>query len=288
MEKRSLITILTDFGSEDPFTGIMKGVITSIAPDATIIDLTNEIPPGDILRGAIALWQARTYFPKGTVFLCVVDPGVGTRRRAIILESGDHIFVGPDNGLFTFVKGKNSQAWELSNPEYWLPSPASTFHGRDIFAPGAAYAALGFPGQEFGRPVPDPVLLPIPRLERQASGVLVGEILLADRFGNLLTSLGQFQKLTDGAFLLNSWLAELAGPINEMRFAMEEYNLELKDGTILEWTDTFAQVPPESCAFLVGSSGLIEIVSNRQSAAEKLGLQIGDQITFRLRGELHG
>jgi S-adenosylmethionine hydrolase len=288
MEERSLIAILTDFGNADPFTGIMKGVITGIAPGVSIVDLTNEIPPGDILRGAIALWQARNYFPKGAVFLCVVDPGVGTSRRAIILESGDHIFVGPDNGLFTFVLRKNSQAWELRNPKYWLPSPGSTFHGRDIFAPGAAYAALGVPGSEFGQPVVDRVLLPIPRLERKAPGAIVGEVLLADRFGNLLTSLGQFQKDADKSIILKSWLAELAGPFNEARFATEDLIVELQDGTILKWTDTFAKVPPESCAFLVGSSGLIEIVSNRQSAVEKLGVQRGDQITLRLQGGFHG
>jgi S-adenosylmethionine hydrolase len=288
MEKPSLITILTDFGNKDPFTGIMKGVIADIAPDANILDLTNEIPPGDILRGAIALWQAAGYFPKGTVFLCVVDPGVGTSRGAIILESGDYTFVGPDNGLFTFVMGKNRRIWELSNPDYWLPGPGSTFHGRDIFAPGAAYAALGVPGREFGAPVFDPVLIAPPRLERQVSGALAGEVMLADRFGNLLTSLGQFQKSTDGSFILKSWLPERVDPINEARFTMEDSVLELPDGTILKWSDTFARVPPGSCAFLVGSSELIEIVSNQQSAGEILELKRGDPIALRPQGELHG
>jgi S-adenosylmethionine hydrolase len=288
MEKHSLITIMTDFGNADPFAGIMRGVISSIVPSVTVMDLANEIPPGDILRGAIALWQAWTYFPGDTVFLCVVDPGVGTARRGIILKSGDYTFVGPDNGLFTFVMGNNSHAWELSNPEYSLPNPGSTFHGRDIFAPGAAYAALGVPGQDFGPSVIDPVLLPIPRLERQASGSLAGEILFADRFGNLLTSLGQFQKSTDGSIILKSWLAQLAGPVHAVRLPIRDLVVELGDGTILHWTDTFAQVPPDSCAFLVGSSGLIEIVANQQSAAEKLGLQSGDPITLRLQGELHG
>ena len=288
MEKSSLITILTDFGNKDPFTGIMKGVIAGIAPDANILDLTNEIPPGDILRGAIALWQAAGYFPKGTVFLCVVDPGVGTSRRAILLESGDYTFVGPDNGLFTFVMGKNNRIWELSNRDYWLPGPGSTFHGRDIFAPGAAYAAMGVPGREFGALVLDPVLLPAPRLERQVSGALVGEIMLADRFGNLLTSLGQLQKSTEGSFVLKPWLVEGVDPISEARFTMGDSVLELPDETILKWSDTFAQVPPESCAFLVGSSELIEIVSNQQSAAEILELKRGDPITLRLQGELHG
>lgn len=288
MEKHSLITILTDFGNADPFTGIMRGVISNIAPGVTVMDLSNEIPPGDILRGAIVLWQAWTYFPKGTVFLCVVDPGVGTARRGIILKSGDYTFVGPDNGLFTFVLGNTSQVWELSNPDYSLPDPGSTFHGRDIFAPGAAYAALGVPGREFGSPVVDPVRLHPPKLEREPSGALAGEILFADRFGNLLTSLGKFQKSIDGTITLKSALAQLADPVPEVRFPVKDLVVEMEDGTTLHWADTFAQVPPDFCGFLVGSSGLIEIVANQQSAAERSGLQSGDRITLRSKGELHG
>ena len=288
MEKHSLITVLTDFGNADPFTGIIRGVISNIAPGITIMDLSNEIPRGDILRGAIALWQAWTYFPKDTVFLCVVDPGVGTARRGIILKSGDYTFVGPDNGLFTFVMGDNAQAWELINQEYSLPNPGSTFHGRDIFAPAAAYAALGVPGHDFGPPVVDPVLLSPPKLERETSGSLIGEILFADRFGNLLTSLGKFQKSTDGRITLKTSLAQPAGPVPEVRFPVKDLAVELEDGTILHWADTFAQVAPDSCGFLVGSSGLIEIVANQQSAADRLGLRSGDPITLRAQGELNG
>ena len=144
------IVILTDFGTSDPFTGIMKGVIAGIAPDRPIIDLTNEIPPGDIRRAAVMLWQASPYFPAGSVFLTVVDPGVGTSRRPIFLKTRDHVFIGPDNGVFTFILGESFQAWELQNPRLTLQNPGMTFHGRDIFAPAAGYAALGTPGPEFG------------------------------------------------------------------------------------------------------------------------------------------
>lgn len=282
-----MIAILTDFGTLDPFSGIMKGVISKIAPQVTIVDLCNEIPPGDIKRAAINLWQSVPYFPPQTVFLAVVDPGVGTLRKSILLKSGNHTFVGPDNGLFTFVIEEDARAWEIGNPAYTLAAPSSTFHGRDIFAPAAAHAALHVPGPEFGPPVPEPVRLDLPRLELDSPGELRGEILYADRFGNLLTSLGQFERAGDGWLVLRPWLSSFPDDAGR-RFRPKELILEIEGGRRLGWINTFSEIPPGDCAFLVGSSGLVEIVSNRQSAAEQLNLASGNHVVLRTIGEPHG
>ena len=183
MPSSPLIALITDFGENDPFVGIMKGVISKISPGIELIDITHNIPPGDIQRAAIMLWQSKPYFPPGSIFLTVVDPGVGTSRRGLIAFSDDHIYVGPDNGLFTFVLDTSSEQWELENREYQLPHPGTTFHGRDIFAPAAAYTAKGIFGSEFGPVITDIMRLPKPHF-RLSPHQIQGEILYKDRFGN--------------------------------------------------------------------------------------------------------
>jgi S-adenosylmethionine hydrolase len=271
------IVILTDFGTVDPFVGIMKGVITKINPDFPIIDLTHEIPPGDIRRGGIVFWQSRSYFPEGTTFLGVVDPGVGTQRRSILLETQGQRFVGPDNGLFTFILGPTFRAWELTNPTLSLPNPRVTFHGRDIFAPAAAYVAQGIPGSQFGEAVTELTLAQLPQLEIHLPNRINGEILHIDRFGNALTSLGVFSPLPTGKHTLEPWVGKATG--SEVR--LESASLQLPGGEIIPWAKTFAEVQTGSCAFLLGSSGLLEIVANRQSAAKLLNLTGGETVTLK-------
>ena len=270
----SPIAILTDFGYRDPFVGIMKGVISGINPKATLIDLNNHIPPGDIQRAAITLWGSRHYFPKRTIFLTVVDPGVGTCRRPIIAQADDQTFVGPDNGVFSFIFGENSQAWELANPDLMLPDPGNTFHGRDIFAPAAAHASIGIPGPEFGEAVLDLELLPAPKLESPSPGILRAEILHADHFGNLLTSLGQFHLAENELWGFSPWI----GDASSQTIDAAKSFVELPNGVKLPWVKTFGEIPPGECAALIGSSGLMEIVANRQSAAEMLELSGGETI----------
>jgi S-adenosylmethionine hydrolase len=272
------IAILTDFGTTDPFVGIMKGVVAGIAPESPTIDLTHEIPPGDIQRGAITLWQSLTYFPKGGVFLAVVDPGVGTHRRPIILETQGFTFVGPDNGLFTFILGDSFQAWELQNPRFALSNPGMTFHGRDLFAPAAGHAALGIPGPEFGEPIQDIERIPLPKFEFPSPGEINGQILHADHFGNLLTSLGSFAPADDGKFKLSPWI----GGEPEIEVDLYKSSLKLPNGEILLWASTFGQVPEGECAFILGSSGLIEIAANRKSAANLLHLAGGETISLTI------
>ncbi|MGH7397764.1 MAG: SAM hydrolase/SAM-dependent halogenase family protein, partial [Candidatus Rokuibacteriota bacterium] len=152
-----VITLTTDFGLRDPFVGIMKGVLLSICPSARLVDLTHEVPPHDILAGGLALEAATPFFPPGTVHLAVVDPGVGSARRAIAVRAGGYHLVGPDNGLFTFaLEGAGWTAVSVTAPEYRLAEVGRTFHGRDIFAPAAAYLAAGVPLERLGPPVSDP------------------------------------------------------------------------------------------------------------------------------------
>jgi S-adenosylmethionine hydrolase len=273
-----LIAILSDFGTQDPFVGIMKGVIASLAPGMPVVDLTHEIPSGDIRRAAIHLWQSAPYFPAGTIFLAVVDPGVGTSRQAMVLEakSGPSAkaqwFVGPDNGLFTFLMSGNFQAWALTNPAFRLAAPSQTFHGRDIFAPAAAHLSRGVPGPDFGPAISNPVRLAMPKLEFEPSRTLKGEILYADKFGNLLTSLGRFERMETGKVMLKPWIPGLHEAILED----QSLQLELPDGCMLPLVSTFADIIPGQCAALIGSSGLLEIASNRERAADLLKLQDGE------------
>jgi S-adenosylmethionine hydrolase len=272
------IVILTDFGISDPFVGIMKGVIAQIAPQATAIDLTHEIPPGDIRRGAVTLWQSADYFPAGSIFLVVIDPGVGTSRRAITVQNGRYTFIAPDNGVLSFVLRENAKAWEISNPRLTLPNPGTTFHGRDIFAPAAAHASLGVAAPEFGALIPDLERLPFPQLESHAPGELRGQILHSDRFGNLLTSLG---KLTHSANKLNfePWV----GGATPTSINLPDIDLKLSSGEALSWANTFAEIPTGECAVILGSSGLLEIVANRQSAANLLNLHPDEPVTLRFK-----
>jgi S-adenosylmethionine hydrolase len=272
-----LIVLLTDFGNLDPFVGIMKGVIATIVPGVSMIDLSQEIPPGDIQRAAVTLWQAARYFPKGSVFLVVVDPGVGTHRRPMLLEVGGRCYIGPDNGIFSFLLDKDFQAWELKNPSLALPDPGKTFHGRDIFAPAAAHAALGVTGPEFGPPIKNPIRLPAPQLNSPSPGALNGQVLFADHFGNLLTSLGCFQPITEAQYRLVPWV----GSLPEMVISTQGAYLALPGGGRLPWVYTFAEIPQKECAFLVGSSGLLEIVTNRQSATRTLDLHGGEIVSLQ-------
>lgn len=266
------IALLTDFGLEDPYVGIMKGIISDLSPGTPLIDITHLIPPGDIQRGAFILWQASRDFPKGTVFLCVVDPGVGTERKAVYLQTRDQIFIGPDNGLFSYLL-YNSEftCWELSNLDYQKTNSSSTFHGRDIFAPATAFASSSVSGDQFGSQVKSLNNLSKPILKHNESS-LEGEILSWDHFGNLFTSLGEF-KYQDNSLHYKSWIDDgeiLINNISQMRIQVNDHQLP--------FIRTFGSVGPGSCAGLVGSTGLLEIIANQSSAEDLLGLEKGDPV----------
>lgn len=193
MNQNKIVTLLTDFGLRDIYVAVMKGVIAQINPTLNVIDLTHEIPPQSIAAGRFCLMSAYSYFPKGTVHIAVVDPGVGSSRRGIAIAFADGFLVGPDNGLFSGILNENPAiaAVELTNPQYWrTPTPSNTFHGRDIFAPVGAYLASGVPLAELGTAI-DPATLvefPINKCTETEDG-LVGVIQYIDRFGNLITNI---------------------------------------------------------------------------------------------------
>ena len=278
-----MIVLLTDYGTRDPFVGMIKGVLGTIAPEITQVDLTHGIPPGDVRRGAIVLWQALSYFPPGSVFLAVVDPGVGTWRKPILVRTGQAIFIGPDNGLFSFITQLEYQAWEISNPEFMLPVIGATFHGRDIFAPAAAHVAIGVPPNRLGDPIHKITFLPPPKLAVSGPS-MKGETLFSDGFGNILTSFGKFSQLKSHGYLFEPWLS--MDPSNDLltHWTLKDAHLVLPTGEGLPWVKTFSDVPEGTCAFLVGGSGLLEVISNRASAAGLLHLSESSALTLLTGG----
>jgi len=181
------ITLLTDFGLKDPYVGIMKGVILSINPDAAIVDITHDIMPQNIEEAAFLIEEYHRFFPPGTIHMAVIDPTVGSGRKPIIVSKHNNVFIGPDNGLFTFILD-DAEVYLLENTDFMLREVSSTFHGRDIFAPAAAHASTGFHPSAFGRTISDPVRLCnlLPAVEGHS---LKGKIVRFDRFGNAITNI---------------------------------------------------------------------------------------------------
>ena len=253
---RPIIAFLTDFGTRDHYVGAMKGAALSICPDATLVDITHEIPPQDVLTGALELAAACRYVPAATVFVAVVDPGVGSKRRAIAAEAGGFRFVAPDNGLLSVVLRDLGAAMvvELTNDRYAREHVSRTFEGRDRFAPAAAWLASGVALSDFGRPVPDRIELKVPGAA-VAEDRLWGEVLVVDRFGNLVTSIDRasFDRFATGA---------------PVQIAVGPHRLGDLQGT-------YVDAPHGAACALFGSSGRLEIAVNGGSAAERLALARG-------------
>jgi len=269
-----VIAILTDFGTEDTYVGVMKSVILGIQPAARLIDLTHAIPRGSIRAGAFELWRAASYLPEGCILLGVVDPGVGTARRPVALAFDGLLAVGPDNGLFSYLLFERQLlgANELAAPELRLPQPSHTFHGRDVFAPAAAHLARGTALEAFGPPVLQLEQLPLPAL-RPTPGAIEGEILHRDVFGNLVTSIGRLEQ-HGTALALQDW----TGRGLQAGLDVRRCRLALPDGKSLPLGQTFADVPAGAALAYTGSTGLLEIAVNGGDAAELLGLNIGDVV----------
>ncbi len=251
----------TDFGTRDPFVGVMKGVILQIAPAVRLVDLTHEISPHDVLEGALAVEAAVPFFPPGTVHLAVVDPGVGSARRPLAIVGAGQRFIGPDNGLFSFLfHAGDWSAVGLEAAAYRLPAVSQTFHGRDIFAPAAAHLALGTPLHRFGSPVKDPVVIPWPAARREGDQ-LVGEVIHTDRFGNLVTSL----RAPD---------LQTLGPASSLA-------VEVEDKKVGRLVRCYADLPPVGAGAVIGSTGRLEISVREGSAAAVLGARRGAPVRVR-------
>jgi S-adenosyl-L-methionine hydrolase (adenosine-forming) len=254
------LSLTTDFGLKDGFVGTLKGVIWSICPLAQIADISHTIAPQNILEGAFALWRAYPFFPPGSVHLAVVDPGVGTHRRALAARLGEHYFVGPDNGLFTPMfedaerKGWPVEIVQLTNTKYFLAQVSQTFHGRDIFAPAAAHLANGVALPELGPAVHDPLRLSMPKPEKTGTGWRA-HITVVDIFGNLTTDLPA---------------AALAG---NTRVTFHLRGREAR-GLVV----SYGHAQPGELVALVDSENFVEIAVVNGSAAQVTGAQVGDVV----------
>jgi S-adenosylmethionine hydrolase len=259
----------------------MKGVILGIAPDARLVDLSHEIAPQDIRQAAYVLYTAYPFFPPHTVHLVVVDPGVGSARRPIALRTPKGSFVGPDNGVFSYVMAREpvEAVVELADPRYRLPQVSHTFHGRDVFAPAAAHLAAGVPIEALGPPVLDPVTFPPPRLEVSSDGV-TGEVLHADHFGNVITSIGKLAWSED-ELALEPAFHDTTGK-EQIRFKAAEATIVVAGQEISGVFRTYAEVEPGAVLALVGSEGYLEIAVREGSGSQKLGLRTGDTVELRL------
>jgi S-adenosyl-L-methionine hydrolase (adenosine-forming) len=262
------IGLLTDFGLRDHYVGAVKGAILSICPDATLVDVVHELPPYDVLEGAFALASAYAAFPAGTVFVAVVDPGVGSERRGLALDAGGYRFVAPDNGLLGLVIAEHDERrlHALANERLFRPQPAATFHARDVFGPVAAYLARGLEIDDVGPPITDPVPLPLTPVTQVTSGEWEAWVIHVDRFGNLTTNLSAAQLLR---------IAQSGGP-GDVVVCIE--------GEVLPLARTYSDVPVGDACALVGSAGLLEIAVNQGDAARLLGAGRGAPVRVKAAG----
>jgi S-adenosylmethionine hydrolase len=260
---RPVIALLTDFGTRDHYVGAMKGVILDICPDAVIVDITHDIPPHDVAAGALELAAAYRFFPQRTVFLAVVDPGVGSDRRAIGAEAGGWLFAGPDNGVLGVALAEQAPRLivELGNPRYARPTVSRTFEGRDRFAPAAAWLARGVPLEEFGPPLAEFRQPDVPKPTVREAG-LDGQVVRVDRFGNLITNIrGE---------LLHT-------------FRSGDVAIQIGARDIPGVAETYSAVAPGALCAVIGSSDHLEIAVNGGSAARELGVARGAVVTIRAR-----
>ena len=259
--KPVIITLLTDFGAQDYFVGAMKGVILSLNPEATIVDITHEIPPHDIQAAAFNLLACYKDFPAGTIHLAVVDPGVGSDRRAILVKCANQFFIGPDNGLFSWISEREGKfsAWQITNEQFFRNPVSSTFHGRDVFAPVAAALSRGLAAAEVGPPLENIVML-APLLPRPTTEAIEGSLIHIDRFGNCITDFTEEH-------------------VSEERVAAGA-KLIVKGKQIGSFRRFFAdQVSVKNELFmLIGSAGFVEIAVQNASAAEILSAKRGDSV----------
>jgi S-adenosylmethionine hydrolase len=268
MKRSGLITLLTDFGLEDPYVGMMKGVILAVSPVARIVDISHHVKAGSITRAAGIIRETYPYFPEGTVHVTVVDPGVGGKRRAIILVAQSHFFVGPDNGIFWPIINlhQNIKIIHITENKYFLPDVSNTFHGRDIFAPVAAHLSKGTDPFEMGPVINNPVKLQLPA-PYQEGGALYGQVVNVDNFGNLITNI--HRKEIEGFTGGKTPVIRLG---NLRMEGMRRVYAECGKGEILS---------------LLGSSGYLEIAVNQGRASDLLGLDeaeiIGLEVEVSLR-----
>ena len=253
---RPIVALLSDFGSRDHYAGTMKGVVLGICPDATLVDISHDVPPHDLQFAALELAAACRFFPTGCVFLVVVDPGVGSARRGLAADTGDYRFVAPDNGVLTavFEQTPPKRVVELTERRYARPTVSRTFEGRDRFAPAAAWLAKGIQLSALGRPVSDYRSIDIPVMQVDDEGIN-GMVLRIDRFGNLVTNIDRkaFDRLASGGAI----------------------EIEVGGHRVGRLVETFADIGADEVCALFGSTDHLEIAANATSAMDRLGIDHG-------------
>jgi S-adenosylmethionine hydrolase len=261
---RPIITLTTDYGTNDHLVGVMKGVILSINPEVEVVDITHGVLAHDILDGALTISQAYNYFPAKTIHVVVVDPGVGTPRRPILVASDQHYFIAPDNGVLSAVYDLTEAlyGWHITSEHYFRNPVSNTFHGRDIFAPVAAWLSKSWQTSAFGEPMTDFVRFAIPK-PKPAGNTIKAIVLKVDNFGNLITNL----KVEDAPALAAA----------DGKFTIKVGNAEVK-----KLHQTFAQGAPGEPFAVIGSSGYVEISLNKGNAARTIGAGRGAEVTVEL------
>jgi S-adenosylmethionine hydrolase len=265
----SVITLLTDFGTDDEYVGLMKGVILSINPRATIVDLTHQISRQDIVQAAFTIHSGYHFFPEGTVHLIVVDPGVGTERGLLALKLENHYFIAPDNGVLTLLLGeKNISSLNLiTNPDYFRHPISQTFHGRDVIAPVGAHITKGLEVNELGPKIDLTKVICLDSLgaRRTEKGEIKGEVVAIDHFGNMITNI-KSEQLTE---------CLSAGPQQKIR-------IKIGSNIIQGLSDSYASGRSNSPLALIGSRGYLEVAINKGSAARRLNAAKGDHVWVAL------
>jgi S-adenosylmethionine hydrolase len=262
MPQAPIITLTTDFGLADPYVAEMKAVILSINPNAKIVDITHHVEKFNVRNGAFVLAAASPYFPKGTIHVAVVDPGVGTKRKPILIETGKDFFIGPDNGVLALA-AKNQgilHVYEIANPKFMLPRMSQTFHGRDVFAPVAAHLSKGVKPSEFGPEIRKIVMPKFARIYKKGDG-LTGEVIHIDSFGNIITN----------------FTAKHLETLSVEGFV----HIKLRDKRLkLKLCRAYAEMDRGKPLAIIGSHDFLEISVNMGSAAQAFGVKVGDAVTL--------
>lgn len=262
MSEPRIVTLTTDFGLNDPFVGIMHGVVLSIHAETTMVDVCHAVASYDVFDGAWTIAQSYRFFPPRTVHVVVVDPGVGSTRRPIIVETDDYLFVAPDNGVLSLVEAREEKfvVRHVTAERYFLHPVSQTFHGRDVFAPVAGWLSNGIAPEEFGPEISDYVRLPLRQVERVSENALRGEVMKVDKFGNLITNIGEM----DAPELFE----------NER----PAVSILICGQTITRVCTSYAEGGQDELFAVVGSSGYLEIAARQASAAEKLVAAVGTPV----------
>lgn len=278
----NVIALLTDFGLEDTYVGVMKGVILNIFSDARLVDISHSIRPQNVREGAFALMNSYSYFPEGTTFCVVIDPGVGSTRLPIAVKTDKYQFIAPDNGVLSYALSSintDYQVVALENLDYQLSQVSNTFHGRDIFSPASAYLARGDVSiTSFGQTLDKIFTFPTPQMSF-SNNRLIGEVMHIDHFGNIITNIGQFRWMDDEHLKFDAlWNSS----IPPMTIDAQQANITIHSNTFHGISHAYHEAFRGEILVQIDSNGFLEIGANQEDAASRIDAQIGDKVMLKL------